>query len=205
MDRSVLLAWLGRRTSPRNAGRWVVAFVAAGLSAPGLAAPPEKLAVCLSCHGGEGTSDNQTVPSLGAQRDPYTLIQLFMYREGLRVAEPMNEYAKGLSDDDLRSAAGFMATLPPPKPVGGPADQARLERGHALAETYHCLVCHRPDLSGQESVPRLAGQREDYVLKTLRDYKAGARRGYEATMAEALQPVDDAAVVELAYYISHVR
>jgi cytochrome c553 len=95
--------------------------------------------------------------------------------------------------------------LPPPKPVGGPADPVRLERGHALAETYHCLICHRPDLSGQESVPRLAGQREEFLVKTLRDYKSGARRGYEATMAEALQPVDDAGLVELAYYISHVR
>ena len=194
-------AWLVSRISPGLA----IALAAAILSAPGLAGPPEKLAPCLSCHGGEGTSDNETVPALGAQREPYTLIQLFMYREGLRVAAPMNEYAKNLSDDDLRLAAGFLAALPPPKPVGGPVETARLERGLALAQTYHCLVCHRPDLSGQESVPRLAGQREDYLLKTLRDYKTGTRRGYEATMAEALQPVDDAGLEELAYYISHVR
>jgi cytochrome c553 len=177
----------------------------AGLGSPGLADPPAKLAPCLACHGTAGTSDNETVPSLGAQREQYTLIQLFMYRERLRVVEPMNEYAKPLSDDDLRAAAAFMATLPPPKPFDGAVDQARLERGHTLAETYHCLFCHRPDLSGQDSVPRLADQREDYVLKTLRDYKTGARHGYEATMAEALQPVDDAALVDLAYYISHVR
>lgn len=203
MGRSAL-AWLGRRISPKGVG-CAVAFAAALLGGPGLAEPPETLAPCLACHGAEGTSDNQTVPALGAQRDPYTLIQLFMYREGLRVAEPMNEYAKVLSDDDLRLASGYMAALPPPKSVGDPVDPARLERGHTLAETYHCLICHRADLSGQESVPRLAGQREEYLLKTLRDYKTGARRGYEATMAEALQPVDDAGLVELAYYISHAR
>jgi cytochrome c553 len=183
----------------------VVALAAAVVGAPGLAEPPEKLAPCLLCHGSEGTSDNETVPALGAQREPYTLIQLFMYREGLRVAEPMNEYAKRLGDDDLRSAAAFLASLPPPKPAGGPVDSARFERGHALAQTHHCLVCHRPDLSGQDSVPRLAGQREDYLLKTLRDYKTGVRRGYEPTMAEALQPVDDAALGDLAYYVSHIR
>jgi cytochrome c553 len=86
-----------------------VAFAAALLGGAGLAEPPEKLAPCLACHGAGGTSENETVPALGAQRDPYTLIQLFMYRERLRVAEPMSEYAKGLSDDDLRLAAGFMA------------------------------------------------------------------------------------------------
>src|SRR6266699_1491869 len=36
------------------------------------------------------------------QQAPYALIQLFMFREKLRVFEPMNEMAKALSDDDLR-------------------------------------------------------------------------------------------------------
>ena len=203
MARSAL-GWFGRRASRG----WIIAL-AATLSAPfgvlALGAPPEKLAPCLTCHGAEGTSDNETVPSLGAQHESYTLIQLFMYREGMRVAEPMNEYTKPLSDDELRSVAGFLATLPPPKPAAGPVDPARLERGRALAETHHCLACHRPDLSGQESVPRVADQREDYLVKTLHAFKTGARHGYEATMAEALQPVDDAALADLAYFISHAH
>jgi cytochrome c553 len=128
-----------------------------------------------------------------------------MYREGLRVAEPMNTMAKELSDDDLQSAAQFLATLAPAKMPVDAGDPARLERGRTLAGQYHCVVCHRPDFSGQESVPRVADQREDYLLKTLRDYKSGARRGYDATMAEALQPVDDAQLVELSYYLAHLR
>ena len=54
-------------------------------------------------------------------------------------------------------------------------------------------------------MPRIADQREDYLLKTLREYKSGTRRGYDATMAEALQPVDDSQLVELAYYLAHLR
>jgi cytochrome c553 len=54
-------------------------------------------------------------------------------------------------------------------------------------------------------VPRIADQREDYLLKTLREYKSGARRGYDATMAEVLQPVDDRQMVELAYYLARLR
>ena len=64
---------------------------------------------------------------------------------------------------------------------------------------------HRADFSGQENVPRLADQREDYLLKTLRDYKSGARHGYDATMAEVLQPTSDAQLVDFAYYLSHLR
>ena len=85
------LPWIGKRVAARVG---TVVLAGAILSASGLAAPPEKFSVCLTCHGGEGTSDNETVPSLGAQREPYTLIQLFMYREGMRVADPINEIGR---------------------------------------------------------------------------------------------------------------
>jgi cytochrome c553 len=54
-------------------------------------------------------------------------------------------------------------------------------------------------------VPRLADQREDYLLKTLRDYKSGARRAWEPIMLEVLQPLDDAQLVEFAYYFARLR
>jgi len=165
----------------------------------------EKLAPCLACHGAEGQSETANVPSLGAQRENYTIIQLFLFREAMRVAEPMNDLAKELSDDDLRAMAAAFAALPASKPAGEPGDPARLERAAQLAAQNHCNICHRPDFSGQENVPRIADQREDYLLKTLRDYKSGARHGYEPTMAEALQPVGDAELIELAYYLAHFR
>ena len=79
-----------------------------------------------------------------------------------------------------------------------------MEQGRALAQQNRCDVCHRPDFSGQENVARLASQREDYLAKTLREYKTGARHGYDATMTEVLQPISDAQIVELAYYLAHV-
>ena len=165
----------------------------------------EKMAPCLACHGETGQSQNDNVPSLGGQHAPYTLIQLFLFREKMRVAEPMNDMAKDLTDDDLRAMSDAIAALPPPKPPAEAGDSARLDRARALAEQYHCNMCHRPDFSGQENVPRVGDQREDYLLKALREYKSGARHGYEPTMAEALQPVDDAQLTELAYYLAHWR
>jgi len=169
------------------------------------AEPSEKLAACLACHGATGQSEIENVPSLGAQMASYSIIQLFMFREKLRVAEPMNEAANGLSDDELQSMATELGALPSPKPPGDAVDPARLERARALTEQSHCNVCHRPDFSGQQTVPRLADQREDYLLKTLREYKSGARHAYEPIMLEALQPVDDAQLIEFAYYLSHLR
>ena len=167
------------------------------------AAAPERLDPCLACHGENGQSETEDVPSLGGQPSKYVLIQLFMFREKLRPVEPMTELTKGWSDADLQQTADFIAALPPPKPPADPADPARLERARALVEQNHCNVCHRPDFSGQENVPRLTGQREDYLLKALREYKSGARHGYEPTMAEVLEPIDDTQLIEFAYYLSH--
>ena len=132
---------------------------------------------------------------------PYTLIQLYLFREKQRASEIMNDAAKGLSDDDLRNVADFVGKLPAPLPVEG-GDAVRLERGRALLGLYHCNACHRADLSGQQSVPRIAAQREDYLVKTLSEYKSRVRIGYDATMAEALQPVSADEIADLVYFIA---
>jgi cytochrome c553 len=129
-----------------------------------------------------------------------------MFREKTRVAEPMNEMAKELTDGDLQSMADVLAALPAPKPPADPGDPARLERARTMIEQNHCNACHRPDFSGRESVPRLADQREDYLLKTLREYKSGARRAYEPIMVEVLQPISDAlSLLFVADYRGSVR
>ncbi len=183
----------------------VAAALLTGTLSAFAAAPPEKLEPCLACHGAVGQSETEDVPSLGAQPAKYVLIQLFMFREKLRSVVPMTELTKGWSDADLQQAADFIAALPPPKPPADPADPARLERARTLVELNHCNVCHRSDFSGQENVPRLADQREDYLLKALREYKSGARHGYEPTMAEVLQPIEDAQLAEFAYYLARLR
>ena len=183
----------------------IAAIVSVGALPVFAAEPPEKLVPCLACHGADGQSQLENVPSLGGQPVPYSLIQLVMFRERMRVAEPMNEAAKGLSDSDLQALAEAIAALPPPKPPAESGDPARLERARGLIQQHRCNICHRPDFSGQQTAPRLADQREDYLLKTLRDYKSGARRAYEPIMVEVLQPLDDAALVELAYYLARAR
>src|SRR3954451_21622711 len=114
----------------RRVGTAAVFAAILSAGAPAALAPgsPEKLVPCLACHGETGQSQNDNVPSLGAQNAPYALIQLFMFREGLRVAEPMNEMAKPLSDDDLRAISDAIAALPPPKAPTETGDPARMQQ-----------------------------------------------------------------------------
>jgi cytochrome c553 len=165
----------------------------------------ERLPTCLACHGENGQSQNPGVPSLGAQQDFYVTVQLLMFRERMRVVDPMNDMAKGLSDADLQSFAGIISKLPPPQPAGGTMDDARMQRGQALVEQNRCNFCHTPTLAGQQNVPRIADQREDYLLKSLRGYKDNSRRGYDAAMSDVVAPMTDEQFQDLAYYIARVK
>jgi cytochrome c553 len=164
-----------------------------------------RLAACLACHGEKGQSAVPEVPSLGGQPAFYVLIQLFMFREKLRVVEVMNKLTQGLGDDDLRRMSDALAKLPPPQPAGGPADAARMEQARALIEQHRCNFCHNRDFSGDQNVPRLAGQREDYLVKALREYKNNTRRGYDASMADVLYQLSDEQLTDLAYFLARVR
>ena len=164
----------------------------------------ERMVVCLACHGAQGQSLTPETPSLGGQPAFFVIAQLFMFREGRRPSGPMTDVAKTLTDDDLRAFAARVEALPPPAPPQDPPDAARFARGQALARTHHCVVCHRPDLSGQLQVPRLASQREDYLLKTLREFKRGTRIGYGGTMTQELVPLTDPDLVDLAHFMAHV-
>jgi cytochrome c553 len=184
-----------------------IAALAVALLASTAGAEPiqERAAPCFACHGEQGQSATENTPSLGGQNAPYALIQLFMFREKLRTFEPMNEMAKSFTDDDLRTFSDFIATLPKPKPPDDAADAARVQRAQAAVTQHRCNNCHKADFSGAENVPRIANQREDYLAKTLTEYKNNSRHGYDGTMADVMGEVAPAQIADLAYYIARVR
>ena len=176
------------------------------LVSPALAQPfEERLAACLACHGEKGVSETSEVPSLAGMPEKFTLIQLYLFRERMRKIEIMNDVAKGMTNDDLQRFSDYFAKLRPPMASGDPPDPAIAARAQAVIAKNHCASCHNPDFSGREQMPRLAAQREDYLLKSLRDYKAAKRPGYDATMDEVIRPITDADIVDLSHYLSRLR
>ena len=165
----------------------------------------ERAAPCLACHGESGQSETPDIPSLGGQPAPYLLIQLYLFREKQRTVEIMNEMTKGFTDDDLRNFSDFLAKLPPPKPPAGKWEAARIINGSGLITLHRCNSCHNLDLAGRENIPHIANQREDYLARTLREYKNNTRHGYDGVMAEVLTPITDAQIDDLAYYIARFR
>jgi cytochrome c553 len=174
----------------------------------------ERAAPCVACHGETGQSENPEVPSLGGQPAPYLLIQLYMFRERQRASaakkddpmiQVMTEMTTGFTDDDLRNFSDLVAQLPAPKPPADAGNADRMQRAAALITQNRCNSCHNLDLAGRDNIPHIANQREEYLARTMREYKSNDRRGYDGTMAEVLAPVSDQQILDLAYYISRFR
>ena len=75
----------------------------------------------------------------------------------------------------------------------------------ALITQHRCNSCHGLDLAGRDNVPRIANQREDYLVKTIREYKNNVRRGYDGDNGGSAGAGDDAQIADLAYYIARFR
>ena len=162
-------------------------------------------AVCAACHGANGRSDMPGTPVLAGQHSLYAITQLFLFREGRRNNEAMIALAKPMKDADLRGFSDFIGTLPPvpaPAPAALP-DAARMKKGQALAQEHKCVFCHGTSLDGGQGVPRIGGQKEDYVRMTLHGFKSGDRPGYTRAMPEALSQVPAADLDLLAYYVAN--
>jgi cytochrome c553 len=165
----------------------------------------ERLPVCLGCHGASGVSEKPNVPSLGGQPAEYLLIQLYLFREKLRRSEMMKAMANNLTDADLHTLSDRLSLLTPPPATGAALTGQELEQGRDLVTKYRCGSCHQANLSGHDQNPRLAGQREDYLLRALRAYKSNRRPGYDPAMSDATQEVEDTDIPALAHYMSRLR
>jgi cytochrome c553 len=193
------------------AGMPITAFAAQGIPAEGKA--KAEAAGCNGCHGPEGvaTEDglaiDKNMPNLAGEPDLYLQFQLVYFRKGVRKNENMNTVAESLSDEDIRNLGAYFASLPAPKtsppPDASPEDTSL---GAKVAQGLHCANCHGDHFEGVENMGRLAGQREDYLYKALRDFKGGARVATgAASMAEVVYPLGDLEMKALAHYMSRLH
>jgi cytochrome c553 len=177
-------------------------FASTGLTLAADAAAGKELAAgCAPCHGVDGVSDVPLSPSLAGQPDEFVQWQLVYFRSGARKHEVMGPIAEALNNEDIRNLGAYYSSLPPPKPALETDTLA--QTGEKLALQHRCRSCHADDFNGFRAAARLSGQREDVLLKALRDFKSGQRVGSGvASMADATFELTDADMQALSRYLA---
>jgi cytochrome c553 len=188
--------------------RWRLLLVVLGLAAAALCSGAafgqsvpldERIKLCGSCHGEDGNSRLENIPSLAGQPEFFVLNQLFLMREGVRPIEAMMPFVKELGDQELNALAKHFSDLAP-KASDEAIDPALVARGAELAAPRRCESCHLPSLVGQQQMPRLAKQRVDYMIHAMKEFRDNTRSGADTLMSNVVIGLSDADLAALAHY-----
>ncbi|MGJ4890378.1 c-type cytochrome [Bradyrhizobium sp. HKCCYLS3077] len=186
------------------AGLLALALLSVPAEAADIEAGKAKAEVCTGCHGENGISQTQNIPSLAGQPDQFIQWQLVFFRAGTRKNEAMKPIVDQLTNEDIRNLGAYFASLQPAK--SPPDDDPDLsKKGAEAAAGRRCASCHLDSYAGTKGVARLAGQREEYLVKALHDYKSGQRvGGSQAAMTDVAYPLSAEEITALAHYLAHL-
>ncbi len=169
-----------------------------------IAAGKAKAAVCAACHGEDGNAVLPIYPNLAGQNWRYIYIQLKDFKEGRRHNNTMSPLAASLSREDMINIANYFAAQPVKANPFVP-DEAKIQLGKNKADETLCAMCHLGGFSGQNEIPRVAGQQYDYVMEQLRNFKSRTRTNDAGNMTSVAQTLSETDMENLTHYIVSLR
>jgi cytochrome c553 len=171
------------------------------------AGPP--YAACETCHGAAGDAPipGMMAPKLSGLDARYIVKELHDFKYGRRTFDAMNTLAQSLSEADIQADAEyFAAQIRTPDEL---TDKPLAERGEAIVKhgirdqtVPACANCHNDGATGTFRYPRLAGQKPDYVLNQLTNFKSGVRHNDFGYMSRVAMRLTDEQIKAVAEYIS---
>jgi len=164
----------------------------------------ENAAVCGACHGADGNATIPQNPILAGQTSRYIYLQLKDFKEGRRKDPLMSPMAANLSRKAMFDIAAYYAAQKPTN-QNSRGDASKAARGKQVADAALCTMCHLGSFSGQNEVPRAAGQHYEYVLKQLKDFKTKTRSNDAGNMTAVLRTIPDKDLEALAAYIASLN
>lgn len=182
----------------------VMAFVSVSASAQDAEAGRKKAEVCAACHGIDGNSTVPQNPILAGQTARYIYMQLRDFKRGRREDPMMSPMAANLSKEDMLDLAAWYSK----QKFNGQnsrGDPALIARGKEVADAALCTICHLGGFSGQNEIPRAAGQHYEYTLKQLLDFKERRRTNDAGNMTAVVRTISDEDLQAVAAYLSTLR
>jgi cytochrome c553 len=118
-------------------------------------------AICGSCHGSRGVSQDPLVPNLAGQEPTYLVNAIKAYRSNERNHEDM---VADKSDGEIESIAAFYSVQ-----VAGSVTESDEQLDEVIAK---CERCHGRALGESAMVvPSLGGQQQEYLFRVMKQYR----------------------------------
>jgi cytochrome c553 len=166
--------------------------------------PAEKAVACAACHGVDGNSVAPQFPNLAGQTSRYLYLQLKDFKEGRRKDPLMSPMAVNLTKKDMQELADHFSKQQA-KPSDHKVESEKVTNGKKVADAALCTMCHLGGFSGQNEIPRVAGQHYDYIVKQLKDFRAKHRTNDAGNMTSVAKGLSDEDIDSLAQYITSLR
>lgn len=164
----------------------------------------ELATVCAGCHGEKGVPIDKTIPNIWGQNRSYLLKQLHFFKVGQRKNEQMDPIVEPLSKADMEALATHFSKLPwPDLQQPAPADDVKA-KARAVLDPLNCRGCHQEHYQGDTVRPRLAGQQDEYLVKTMTDFHTGDRKTYLGMVA-LMKSIDEADIKALGAYLAGLK
>jgi len=169
---------------------------------------------CTFCHGDRGEASNPIYPRLAHQNRDYIVKQLKNFRDGRRKSDIMNEQAAGITDAEIGALAEYFASQPPlAHPLPEDEQERLLHRigeyvfkfGDPYSDIPPCSTCHGKAGEGSKTLPRLAGQHRQYILKQLKAFSSRERTNDNAIMHSVARRLSPLAANAVALYLSTLK
>ena len=161
----------------------------------------KKAEACVACHGAGGNSQSGMFPTLAGQNPRYIYLQLKDYKEGRRSNPMMTAVAGMLEKADMQDLAAYFGSQKQVRSTFK-SDPQRVKAGAAKAEESLCAMCHMGGMSGQNEIPRLAGQHPEYIVTQLKNFKARERHNDAGNMTSLAQTLSEDDMENLAHWIA---
>ena len=164
----------------------------------------EKIAACAACHGENGIPPDKTFPVIWGQHLGYLYLQLRDFKSGARKSHAMAPYVEGLERDDMMALAAYFSKKPWPDLRQPPASDAVAARALRTNTSVGCTGCHLAQYQGDGTQPRLAGQFEEYLAKSMIDFRT-RERGNNPGMSDLMLATPEADLAPMAEYLAGLQ
>ena len=162
---------------------------------------PEKAAICVNCHGADGKPIDKLIPNIYGQNEGYIYIELRDMKKGARKNDMMAPVVADMSRDDMLAFASYFSSKPWTNLQQPRATSEENKRFAAMAASAGCPGCHQAGYVGAGTQPRVAGQSEEYLLKTMMDFRTGDRAN-NSWMKDLLNTYREADIGAMARVLS---